>query len=471
MEKISKRAFLKRLLMGGAVLGTAPQWAFGRSRVTAQDHLPVFDEVDICVLGGSCTGVFAAVRAARLGASVALVEQQGCFGGVATSSLVNIWHSLYDTVYERKIIGGLTDEVIARMKSRNAVISSDRNESVGYTFNSQELKIDLDELVIESGLHPYLHTLFSEPYLEGGRLTGVIVDSKSGRGIIKAHQFIDATGDGDLCVRLGVPSYTHSFIQPPTTCAYFEGFNFGEVGRLIKEHGDEFDLKPGFIWGSALPGTKDQMVAGTRVLNRDCAEINDLTMAEIEGRRQVRAIMDLVRKYGESKIGLAGLPSYIGIRESRHVKCRYQVSDEDALHGRRFEDAIANGSYRFDVHHQDKPGVTFRYLNGKEVYNPQNGQKSVWGRWRPEQDASPTFYQIPLRSLIPQNTRNVILAGRMLDAAPIAYSGMRVMVNMNQVGEAAGVTACLALKKGCAIADVPSSEVRALLADGGSVII
>ena len=234
--------------MGGAVLGTAPQWAFGRSRVAAQNHLPVFDEVDICVLGGSCTGVFAAVRAARLGASVALVEQQGCFGGVATSSLVNIWHSLYDTVYERKIIGGLTDEVIARLKSRNAVTSSDRNESVGYTFNSQELKIDLDELVIESGLHPYLHTLFSEPYLEGGRLTGVIVDSKSGRGIIKAHQFIDATGDGDLCVRLGVPSYTHSFIQPPTTCAHFAGFNAGEVGRLIKEHGDEFDLKPGFIW-------------------------------------------------------------------------------------------------------------------------------------------------------------------------------------------------------------------------------
>ncbi len=59
----------------------------------------------------------------------------------------------------------------------------------------------------------------------------------------------------------------------------------------------------------------------------------------------------------------------------------------------------------------------------------------------------------------------------MLDAAPIAYSGMRVMVNMNQVGEAAGVTACLAWKKGCSIAEVPASEVRTLLADGGSVII
>lgn len=41
--------------------------------------IPVVGNVDICVVGGSCTGVFAAVRAARLGASVALVEKQNCF--------------------------------------------------------------------------------------------------------------------------------------------------------------------------------------------------------------------------------------------------------------------------------------------------------------------------------------------------------------------------------------------------------
>lgn len=54
-------------------------------------EIPIIDDVDICVLGGSVTGVFAAVRAARLGARVALVERQNAFGGVATSGLVNIW--------------------------------------------------------------------------------------------------------------------------------------------------------------------------------------------------------------------------------------------------------------------------------------------------------------------------------------------------------------------------------------------
>jgi heterodisulfide reductase subunit A-like polyferredoxin len=47
------------------------------------EDVPVIGETDICVLGGSCTGVFAAVRAARLGAQVMIVEKQSHFGGAA----------------------------------------------------------------------------------------------------------------------------------------------------------------------------------------------------------------------------------------------------------------------------------------------------------------------------------------------------------------------------------------------------
>ena len=37
--------------------------------------IPVVQACDVCVLGGSCTGVFAAVRAAQLGGRVALIEE------------------------------------------------------------------------------------------------------------------------------------------------------------------------------------------------------------------------------------------------------------------------------------------------------------------------------------------------------------------------------------------------------------
>lgn len=69
-------------------------------------NIPVWDEADVCVVGGSCTGLFAAVRAARLGAKVALVEQQGRLGGTATCGLVNVWHSLLDDTFSRKSSAG-----------------------------------------------------------------------------------------------------------------------------------------------------------------------------------------------------------------------------------------------------------------------------------------------------------------------------------------------------------------------------
>jgi len=51
---------------------------------------------NLVVVGGSCTGIFAVVRAARLGPDVAVVKQNVIFGGMATAAQVNEWHSLHD---------------------------------------------------------------------------------------------------------------------------------------------------------------------------------------------------------------------------------------------------------------------------------------------------------------------------------------------------------------------------------------
>lgn len=191
----------------------------------------------------------------------------------------------------------------------------------------------------------------------------------------------------------------------------------------------------------------------------------------MEGRRQVRAFMDMVRKYvPDSKVVLQALPSQIGIRETRHVRCQYQITGDDILYGRRFDDAIANGSYRVDIHHQDKPGLTFRYLDGTESYN-RPGYPPVKSRWREKTETNPTFYQIPLRSLVPGKYGNLIAAGRMLDADLVAFSAVRVMVNMNQTGEAAGTTAYLALTSNTPIPGLNPAKVRKTLEEKGSLII
>ncbi len=441
---------------------------------------PVAADCDLCVIGGSCTGVFAAVAAARLGARVTLVENLGYFGGVATVSLVNIWHSIFDTAGSRQIIGGLTTEVVDRLKKRKAVIVHKPNRSTHFVLNSPELAIELDELVSEAKIRPFLHTRFVAPIVQEGRVVAAVIEDKTGRRAIRAKYFIDASGDGDLVARVPLPTRKDTLIQPPTTCALLAGL--GEVarrnkgfhlGKTVFNPKYPNALKGGFLWDAEVPGIPGlRMVAGTRVHGADCSDAEWLTRAEIEGRRQVRAMCDIVRDNfaGGEALGLAALPARIGIRESRHAQCLHTLTEEEVLHGKRFPDAIANGSYRVDVHHPDRPGLTFRYLDGTEDYVVP-GQPTQSRRWRDKLPEDPTFYQIPYASLVPRGAKNVLVAGRLLDADRGAFGAARVMVNCNQMGQAAGTAAVLALRAGIGVAQLSPEKLRASLQAQGAVII
>ncbi len=438
--------------------------------------IPVVHETDICVVGGSCTGVFAAVRAARMGASVAIVEKQNCFGGVATAGAVHIWHSLNDTREGRPIIGGLTVEMLERLRKRGAVKETGV-ASYAYFLNTEEMKIELDELVVENRITPFLHTFYAAPLMEDGKLCAVIIENKNGRGAIRARQFIDASGDADLALDLGLPSFRPDTLQPPTTCAkvygldLLEGFDWGAA---VREHGQEFGLARDWGWGAPIPGLPGiQLRADSHIFGADTSDADQLTRAEIEGRRQVRAIMDVIRKYGprEASPALADLAATVGARETRRIVARYRLTGDDVLYGRCFSDAIANGSYRVDIHHADGPGITFRYLDGTEEVIPERGMALQKGRWRDPLPEDPTFYQIPFRCLLQDRVPNLILAGRMIDADKIAFSALRVMVNMNQTGEAAGVACALAIGKHSSVSDVNPQLLRAKLAEGGSIVL
>jgi len=422
----------------------------------APRETPVVADVDVCVLGGSCTGVFAAVAAARLGAKVALVESNGFFGGVAAASLVNIWHSTYDMGNEQQIIAGLTTEVIERLRRRDALTYRKGKREV-FVLNTEELKIELDLLVTEAGVRPFLHTLFVAPAVEGGRMVAAVIEDKTGRRAIRAKCFVDATGDADVVTRMGLPVYKRKDVQPPTMCAILRGMGaIRRKHRGFNIHQAIFDgeypnaLKKGFAWSASVPGGRDEtMLAGTRVFGADCSDADELTQAELEGRRQVRAVCDILREHFMDGKGvpLAWLPTKIGIRETRHARCRHTLTVKEVLSGERFADAIANGTYPVDVHSARGAGVKFIHLK----------------------DAP--FYQIPYRSLVPKGSANVLVAGRCLDADEGAFGAVRVMVNCNQMGQAAGVAAWLALDGGIDVATVDAAKLRATLKQQGAAVL
>lgn len=448
-------------------------------------NIPVVHECDICVIGGSCTGVFAAVSAAKPGAEVALVEQNGFFGGTATAGFVNVWHSIYDTAGKQQIIGGLTAEVIERMKRKGAVSLYQERSGIDHdkyaVFNSAELIMTFDRLVQEhKTVRPFLHSVFSEPVIEDKTVTAIIIQDKSGRRAIRAQYFIDASGDGDFIARTGFRTRTEDHLQPATTCFILNGLDEVKkanpdfsLGRAVFNPEYPNALRNGFIWSSECPGIPGyRMIAGTRVHDADCGDADKLTSAEIEGRRQAQTILEIIRgnfKNGDS-VGLAALPPHIGIRETRHAACLHTLTEKEVLEGNRFPDAIANGSYRVDIHHSGRPGLTFRYLDGREVYAAP-GEPNQNGRWREERAEDPTFYQIPYRSLVPKNALNVLAAGRLIDADQGAYGAVRVMVNCNQTGEAAGTAAYCALDSDAEVSNVDTDKLRDTMTQQGSVVI
>ena len=440
--------------------------------------IPVADEVDVCVAGGSCTGVFAAVRAARLGARVAVVEALGFFGGTATASLVTIWHPLLDAEFRHPIAAGLTQEVLERLPRRQGVLVTPPTAHGGYFLNPEELKIELDELVREAGVRPFLHAR-AVAVVEGGRageLAALVIEDKSGRRAIRARTFIDATGDGDLLARAGWAFELRANPQPPTTVAIFDRFLALQentptwADELFRPDRPEA-LAPGFLWTAPLPGRPEAcLVAGTRVPDTNAVDADSLTAAEMEGRRQVRAMSDILRTLpGGRDLALASLPASIGLRESRHTCARYQLTMDDVLHGKVFPDTIACGTYPVDLHHNDRPGITLRYLDGRERYLAPRCAP-VESRWRPADQGITPYYQIPFRSLVPRAARNLLVAGRLVDADRDAYGAIRVMVNANQTGEAAGVACALAVRTGIDPVDIDPALLRQTLCAGGSIL-
>lgn len=438
-----------------------------------QRQIPVIHECDLVVVGGGCTGVFAAVRAARLGLRVALVEASGRLGGVAGNGLVNIWHSLYDIYYRRQIIAGLTEEVVRRMQKNGDAIER-QSESSAIRFNSAVLACELDALIAEHHVKLFLHTSYANLIKNEDAVEAVLVENKDGRGAIRAAFFIDATGDGDLCRDAGLEAYRSDIIQPPSACFMLQMSKDIKVNRLMLEHGAEFGLGEDWGWSGTVPGLDGiSFRADFHTYGVDCSKADDLTLAEVDGRQKAYALTRLLQKYGSEDTRLVALCSAVGLRETTHYPTRFRADEKNLLCGTTYPDTVLRGSYRVDIHHSNDGGITFKYLDGRmdHVYGREG--RRISESWLAEYgltEAPADHYEVPFGILVQDKVRNLIPAGRMLHADPGAFGALRVMVNLNQLGEAAGAAAYLAVNGGKSVSEIDGCEVRQLLIKGGSAV-
>ena len=401
----------------------------------------VLDSVDVLVCGGGSSGIFAALASARQGANTFLVEQEGFFGGSTTAFLVN-------PVPEMMGKGGIIREFMDRMAERGGYIKHDPAEvkydfSLANTYDVEIFKFVAHEMLDDAGVKLLLHTLAVKPIIEKNIIQGVIIENKSGRHAILAKRVIDCTGDGDIAARSGVPyekGRKKDGLMPSVSLLFhlhneeaLEELPTTPVGgifllspfmkRIARKASIKYKLPYDVAFLVPMPVSLRRLLVNLAHLKGiDGTNAEDLTRAHLILRKQIMEATDLLRHnpyFNSTYIATTGTQIYV--RETRRIKGEYYITEEDAVQGRHFEDAITSCRYMLDVHPLDKT-ETGRYEN------------------------HPPF-DIPYRSLVPLKIDNLLIAGRCISSDRYAQSALRIGGTCMSTGEAAGTAAAISIKE------------------------
>ncbi|MEO8288168.1 MAG: FAD-dependent oxidoreductase [Chloroflexota bacterium] len=396
---------------------------------------PVLWDVDVLVIGGGSAGAAAATAAARTGADVALVDRMGYLGGTGASVLDTFYGFYCPGEGERKVVGGIPDEVVGRLEERGAAIKrpSTYGAGTGITYDPELLKVTWEELVVGSGARVLLHSFFVDTISEGGAVRGAVVANKAGLWQIRARVVVDASGDGDVAFHAGAryEDWRTVPVQSLTTTFRLGNVDVQRASNVKK--GQLWDLMAGAVASGDyhLPRVEGSVhvtpYKGIMATNMVRLHVDDptdpvqISAAEIEGRRQAleyhRFLRDCVPGYEHSV--LLSFSTYIGVRESRRIIGDYWLTRQDVLSVRKFEDAVAMCGAPIEEHHA---GSDTRW-----EYLPQGAA-----------------YDVPYRCLLPHGVDGLLLAGRCLSASHDAHASVRSMGQCMALGQAAGLAAAQA---------------------------
>jgi hypothetical protein len=437
---------------------------------------------DVVIAGGGTAGVVAALAAARAGARTALVEAKGYAGGIAVEggtalhSFYNLWKA-FPNAAKRQVVKGFPQEIIDRLMTRGGC-SGHAEMTCGYDYDSVATCIDTEiyklvahEMMEAAGVVLHMNTLVADAVKEGAVVQGVIAESRSGREALTARCFVDCTGYGDLAARagagfsepndyevansIGVGGVSlerfHAWLDAHGAVnQYAEGVRSGTAGRIVRLQGDTEKLPSAFreaarALGMACVTTSvhDDYFMFIKLNYRMPVSPTDrdaVTASELELRRRQEKAVELIREHipGCGKAFIARTSPSLCIRRGRVIRCNYDITVEDVLEGRHFEDDVA--AYGF---HDSAPRLQIR----------DGGT-----------------YGIPYRALRVTGLDNLLAAGMMLTSHRDAHMSTRNTVCCMAQGQAAGAAAALCAARGCGTRALPYSLLRETLLAQGVVL-
>jgi hypothetical protein len=427
-------------------------------------------ETEVLVLGGGPAGLAAAASAAAAGRAVLLVERYGFLGGMGTAAGVTNFCGLHANVHGelRRVVHGVADELLQRIDALGGLNEphSIFGRTLAQAYDNAAYKCAADELLLSRGVQLLFHVQACGVHMyDAGHIDALLVETRSGRRAIRARTFIDASGDGELFAWAGAPweqGDAQGELLYPTLMFRVGGVDDARAGEAWREVGPRMleaqrSGRHRFArQGAILRPMKhagEWRVNVTQIRNAaghamDGTDARQLSAGEVEGRRQVRDFFAFLRAElpGFEGAYLLEIAPQVGIRETRRLLGQAVLTAADVLGCADFDDRIGVNAWPLEQH--------------------------VAGdvKWSWPAEGSRGFNQLPWRMLLPQRVHNLLVAGRCASMSAAAQSAARVSGGCFVMGEAAGLGAALALRRGCNPADVDVAELQQALQGQGAYL-
>ncbi len=439
---------------------------------------------DVLVAGGGMAGIAAAIAAAREGARTILLERAGWLGGIGITGATGLhsFFNIYDAhqgAQRMRVAAGIAQELVDRVQRMGGGVGHVRMERGGdfvsmlTPVEPEAFKLAAAELCREAGVRLLLHTVLDDVCASHGRVEGVVLWNKAGRSLMRAEQYVDCTGDGDLAAWAGAPCERY---RPGDPGAYHAGFTFrlcnvdlaaleadlerrglitqlahavkpGAVGPDLVRLGIDMgklrragvEEAPWYFLSSSL---RPRELTYCNCINYgplDGLDPEALSEAEVTLRRQMFEVAGFFRRHFAGCEGCypAGPAPTAGVRRGRAVHCDYELTHEDCTGARQFADQVG----------------CFGFIDNSRYFVREAGA-----------------YGIPYRALIPKGLDNVLVAGRMISVDTVAHNSTRNTVCCLICGQAAGTAAALAARERRSPRELDSETLRAALRRGGALL-
>ncbi|MHC4874444.1 MAG: FAD-dependent oxidoreductase, partial [Planctomycetota bacterium] len=376
------------------------------------------ESCDIAVAGLGTGGAVAAITAGRESCTVAAFDLLDFPGGIGVGGGIPI--------YYWGVPGGLQDEIDDETLEKMSLCANIENWNYPHRFHHEAKRAALEEMLAGSGVNVQTRSLLFHTEVTNKKITHAWFATPLGPVRLKADNWIDATGDGDLCADAG--------------CSFEKGRHVDGLLHAYTQSGNYFRFKNEKYLTTNLNFDSGYV---------DPTESSDLTRARITGIHQHSS-----KPFDEIHRPCCLSPQ-LGLRQGRHINCDYTITLNDQFERRKFADVIALAACHYDNH-----AVDYEFESDEALF-------LVWGCGL---RGVHTACHVPYKSILPKDLDNCWLACRAMGVSEEAHASLRMQRDIQRVGEAAGIAAAVASKDSADSRNIDLKKLQQKLTDSGALL-